>query len=261
MDGDANGRSPRVLERSAPVRPRHERSCDDCPAMGNVIDLLEYPLYGLGQVDYLLGLRSGTARRWIEGYERRDKVYPPIIRVQPTGNEIVTWGEFVETRFLAEYRALGALVSHMRPAIDALRDRFQTKYPLAIARPFVSGKELVEQVQVQVGLEKKLHMVVIRNGQLVLSEPAEHFIRAVEWDPELGVVSRLRPLSGNTAVVVDPLRQFGEPVVRSVPTGVIAEQFDAGDSVDLIAELYELPTEEVEAALRYERSRSKAPAA
>ncbi len=231
------------------------------PAMGDAIDLLEYPLYGLGQVEYLLGLQTGTARRWIEGYERRGKVYPPIVRVEPTGDEIVTWGEFVETRFLAEYRALGALVINMRPAIEALRERFQTKYPLAIARPFVAGKELVEQVQTQVGLDKRLSLVVIRSGQLVLSDPAEHFVKAVEWDPEEGIVSRLRPLPGNTSVLVDPLRQFGEPVVRSVPTGIIAEQFDAGDGVDTIANLFELPTEDVEAALRYERSRAKAPAA
>jgi uncharacterized protein (DUF433 family) len=57
--------------------------------------------------------------------------------------------------------------------------------------------------------------------------------------------------------VLDPLRQFGRPVVRSVPTEVIAEQFDAGDSVDLIARLYELPPGDVEAALRYEKARIK----
>jgi uncharacterized protein (DUF433 family) len=71
-------------------------------------------------------------------------------------------------------------------------------------------------------------------------------------------VQRIHPQRGNTVVVVDPLRQFGEPVVRSVPTTVIAELFDAGDSVESIAELYELERDDVEAALRYERERIKA---
>ena len=72
--------------------------------MGEVVDLLERPLYGLPQVDRILGLRTGTAKRWIDGYHRGGKDYPPIVREEATGVDIATWGEFVETRLLAEYR-------------------------------------------------------------------------------------------------------------------------------------------------------------
>jgi uncharacterized protein (DUF433 family) len=43
-----------------------------------------------------------------------------------------------------------------------------------------------------------------------------------------------------------------------VPTAVIAELFDAGDSMESIAELYELDRDDVEAAVRYEFERIKA---
>jgi len=229
--------------------------------MATVIDLLERPVYSLVQVDRLLALHSGTARRWLEGYERRGKSYPPVVRVEPTGTEIVTWGEFVESRFLAEYRDKGVPVVRMRPAIELLRERFGTKYPLATARPFAAGKELVLQVQEKVGLEKALLMVVVRSGQILLTPPVENFLQSVEFSvPMDGIAVRLHPLTGNPVVVVDPLRQFGEPVVRSVPTKVIAEQFDAGDSIESIAELYDLSRHEVEAALRYERESVKAQA-
>jgi uncharacterized protein (DUF433 family) len=229
--------------------------------MATVIDLLERPIYSLVQVDRLLALHPGTARRWLEGYERRGRTYPPVIRIAPTGEEIVTWGEFVETRFLSEYRNKGVPVLNMRPAIELLRERFETKYPLATLRPFAAGKELVEQVQEKVGLENALRMVVLRNGQYLLTPPVEKFIQSVDFsEPMDGIAVRLHPLTGNPLVVVDPLRQFGEPVVRSVPTQVIAEQFDAGESVEAIAELYDLSRYEVEAALRYERERIKAQA-
>ena len=45
------------------------------------IDLLARPVYGMAQTDWILRLRPGTARRWIEGYERRGMFYPPIVRV------------------------------------------------------------------------------------------------------------------------------------------------------------------------------------
>jgi uncharacterized protein (DUF433 family) len=226
--------------------------------MSAIIDLLERPLYSMPQVDRLLALPSGTAKRWIDGYQRRGRLYDPVIRLEHTGDEIVTWGEFVEARFLAEYRTKGVPLVRMRPAILELRKVFG-QYPLAHAHPLIEGKELVLRVQESVRLEKALVVVVVRSGQLTLSDPANHFVRSVEYgttdDP---IVQRIHPLRGNDAVVVDPLRQFGEPVVRSVPTTVIAELFDAGDSVESIAELYELERDDVEAALRYERERIKA---
>ncbi len=45
-------------------------------------------------------------------------------------------------------------------------------------------------------------------------------------------------------------------MVRSVRTELIAEQIRAGDSIAMIASLYELPTEAVEAALRFELGRA-----
>lgn len=225
-----------------------------CAPMSGVSDLLDRPVYGMAQVDTLLSLSPGTARRWIDGYTRGGRNYAPLVRVESTGGEIVTWGEFVETRLLSEYRDTGALTRRMRPAIEKLRESFETPYPLAHARPFVAGRELVLKVQESVGLDRDLQLVVIRNDQIVLTDPAVSFFEAVEFDDD--VVRRLRPVSTISEVVVDPLRQFGEPVVRSVRTEIIAEQVRAGESIDAIAEIYELERKLVEAAVRYELIRS-----
>jgi uncharacterized protein (DUF433 family) len=92
--------------------------------------------------------------------------------------------------------------------------------------------------------------VVVRNGQLVLSEGTETFVEAVEFED--GAVRLIRPDPRYDQVVFDPLRQFGEPIVRSVPTAVVAEQYRAGDSIELIAELNSLTKEQVEQAIRFE---------
>lgn len=231
--------------------------------MGDVIDLLSRPVYGVGQVDCILGLRSGTARRWIDGYRRGNKAYPPVVREQPTGDEIVSWGEFVETRLLAQYRDAGVPMVRMRPAVDALRDELQTPYPLASARTWldVHGRELVKQVQDAVGLDPPLALVV-RTGQAVLdwTPPAEAFRRSVDWTGANGArqPAQIRPVADLDQVVIDPLRGFGEPVVRNVRTEAIAELVRAGDSPDMIADLYELSRQDVDAAVRYELLRSAA---
>src|SRR5258708_22974573 len=103
----------------------------------------------MAQVDRLLGLNPSTARRWIDGYQRGGTSYPPVVRIDPTGDEIVTFGEFVETRLLAEYRDAGVPLVRMRPAVDRLREEFHPKYPLAHPRPYpdLPGRSPVLKMQ------------------------------------------------------------------------------------------------------------------
>jgi len=228
----------------------------------DVIDLLARPTYGFGQVDRLLRLRSGTARRWIDGYTRAGKAYDPVVRESSSGQEIATWGEFVETRLLAEYRDAGVPLLRMRPVIEALREELDVLYPLASARTWLRphGRELVREVQERVGLESRLALVVVRTGQTVpeWSDEAEDFRVSIEWtdDSNSAQPAKLRPVSELRDVFIDPLRGFGEPVVRGVRTEIIAELFAAGDSVEMIAEMYELPRALVDEAVRYELIRA-----
>ncbi|MER5645342.1 DUF433 domain-containing protein [Streptosporangium sp. NPDC002524] len=224
--------------------------------MNVVVDLLERPTYTMTQVDRLLGLRPGTARRWIDGYTRGGRAYEPVIRERRTGEELATWGEFVETRLLAGYRDAGVPIINMRPAMARLRSETRSQYPLAHLANFVTphGKELVQRVQDQVGLQTELLLVVLRSGQLVMADPVELFVNAVEFDN--GTAVRMRPDPRFPDVKIDPLRAFGEPTVRSVPTEVIAEQVRAGDPKELISELYELSLEQVHAAVLFEKRHS-----
>lgn len=234
--------------------------------MTTTIDLLSRPVYGMAQADWILALHPGTARRWIDGYVRRGNRYPPVVRLKATGSDVVTWGEFTEARLLAEFRdQKGVPMQRMRPAVERLRELFEVQYPLAYARTWLdtAGKELVLQVQEEVGLDKHLHLVVVRNDQLVLALPTDRFVQSAEFDQKNGIVRRLRPITELDAVWLDPVRQFGDPVVRSVPTDVIAEQVRAGDDPKHIAELYDLSEAEVLQAIRYEliRGRDAKPAA
>ena len=50
----------------------------------------------------------------------------------------------------------------------------------------------------------------------------------------------------------DPLVRFGRPSVQGMATERLWEQFDAGESIEQIADGYEMPTEEIRAAIAYE---------
>lgn len=217
-----------------------------------VASLLNRPIYSYSDVDRLVGMHAGTARRWLEGYERGGRFYDPVLRPQPTGSDAVTWGEMVEARLLAEFRSRDVPVQRLRPAIVRLREEFG-RYPLAHARPFldVDGRELVRAVQDQVGLERKLRFVVVRNGQLVLADTAERFRSVVTYD-ESGVVGRLTPDLRTPDVVMDPRHSFGRPAIRNVRTESLAEDFRAGTNREDLADLYDLSLAQVDEAIRFE---------
>jgi uncharacterized protein (DUF433 family) len=244
----------------APLARADGARCDDA-RMGEIVDLLNRPTYGLAQIDSLLGLQGGTARRWIDGYRRGRKAYDPVVREHSTGEEIATWGEFIETRLLAEYRDAGVPMIRMRPAVEALREELKVPYPLASARMWLrpEGRDLARVVQERVGLDSHLALVVVATGQVLAWSPeADRFRAAIEWTGESDDAEprRLRPVAGIDDVVVDPLLGFGEPVVRGVRTEIIRELVQAGESQDAIADVYELPRASVEAAVRYELLRA-----
>jgi len=220
------------------------------------VSLLDRCVYGLSDVDRLLALPPGTARRWVDGYDRGGVHYPPVVRAERTRDEEVTWGEFVETRLLAEFRARGASMHRLRPAVVRLREEFG-RYPLAHARPFldVEGRELVRHVQQEVGITGHEMLVVVRSGQAMMSAPVQSFVGDLRYvgdtDPEATAVV---PVQFGGLVTLDPLHQYGRPVVRAVPTDVVAEQFRAGESTETIADLFDLTIAQVEQALRFELS-------
>jgi len=232
----------------SPTVVRHDE-----PMTKKVVSILERPVYGVVEAASLLGLRSDRTRAWLDGYERRGTAYPPVIRVEPTGDDIITWGEFVELGYLREYRRKGVPLQRLRPVIDELRHEFGTPYPLATGNPYIYGKELVLELQEKNDIPRSIAIVVSSGQTIALTSEATRFLKKVEFDPpDDGDVRRLYPAGTASPVVIDPLQSFGRPAVQGVATERLWELFDAGELVQGIADGYELSPELVRAAIAYE---------
>ena len=222
-----------------------------------VMTVLERELYDVPLAAEILGVPRTTLHYWLEGGDRRGRTYAPVLRPAATGSHAVTWGEFVEARYLREYRrSLGATMQNLRAFIEHLRDELAVPYPLASARPWVGpGRHLFISAQEKAGLPPELWACVEpQSGVMLLLPQAESLLERVEFDPaENGAVVRLRPSGPDSAVVIDPEVRFGSPVVGGIPTETIAEQVDAGDSVESVARDFGLDLATAIDALRFER--------
>ena len=206
--------------------------------------------YSTAEAARLLRVSPPTLRWWLEGREGR----PPIIRPEPTGSGYVTWGEFVEARFLRGYRKRRNL-QRLRPLIARLREEFGVAYPLATGQPFVGpGLERTLRTQRAENLPDELAIVYeIRSGRLVLAPVASQFmerVRFAEEHPRWAL--RIMPQGEDSPVVIDPEFSFGAPTVRGIRTEAITGMVDAGESLEEVAADYSLSTAEVKAAVTFE---------
>lgn len=213
--------------------------------------LLERAIYTYADVDRLNSLTPGTGRRWLEGFERGGVFHDPVLRDEPTGADLVSWGEMVEARLLAQFRGRRVSLQRLRPAVVRLRVEFG-RYPLMRMRPFleVDGRELVLRVQAEIGLEPALQFVVVRNGRMILRTETQRFAESVDYAD--GVASAIRPLPSSEAVRLDPACNFGQPSIRGIRTAVLAEDYRAGESMVSLAKMHDLEPSQVEDALGFE---------
>jgi uncharacterized protein (DUF433 family) len=225
--------------------------------MGDVTSLLDRPVYRYAEADRLLRVNPGTVRRWVDGYTRKGVSYPPVVRDKPTGYPWLTWGEFVESRLLSEFRTQIPMVK-LRPLVDRLREVFNERYPLSYARPFLvpEGRELLLAAQDATGTNREL-WVVVSTGQSVIMTPASRrFTGANIYSDNVGPALSMRADPGAPDVMFDPVRRQGQPTLREVSTSTLAELVSAGEPIEAVAETYDFPVAEVEQAVAYEASRA-----
>lgn len=214
--------------------------------------MLEREIYEAGEAARLLGVHVRTLRNWLDGYSARGKSYRPVLREEPTGSDLLTWGEFVEAGYLNEYRRVQQIrLPEIRQYIDDWRQKLGVRHPLAHQQPYAGpGPGLMDTAESGTGDQI---MYRFRDGQLTLTPWADEFVRKIGFDQE--IAQSYWPDGKDQPVVIDPRHSFGAPTVASIRTEILYEVFAAGDPVDEIAHGYGLERRQVEAAIRYESAR------
>ncbi len=242
------------------------------PPRSTGLSVLEREVFNVTQAAKLLGVPPPTARSWLDGAKRKGVTYPPVVRASRTRVSIVTWGEYVELEFLAQFRTAQSLQS-LRPIIEALRDYYQTPYPLATVMPYLEdGRDVVLNLQRDNDTPEDLRIVVEENRLTKtdvdqfeevptkeLTAGPRRFVTRAQFDPAgRREVTQLHPRGKQSPIVMDPLVRSGRPAVRGVAVEVLGRLHDAGDDVDYLADAYLMDPDQVQAAIEFARNPSAA---
>lgn len=227
-----------------------------------VIPLLDRPTYLYAEVDRLAGIPSGTARRWINGYDRAGKHYEPILRVATQDTEWVTWGEFVEARMLAEFRDQNVPTPKLRAAVDKLRADFGTAYPLAHLGPYLAAERGELAIHGKGLSPDDEGLIVVRTGQRILEASREVINAATLASDSNGdkFAAEIEPDAEYPGIKVNPDRLSGQPTFegRRIAVAMIAGMVEAGERREDLAGDFNLSLTQVDAAVRYMRKHPQA---
>ena len=220
-------------------------------------DPREVAAYGLSEAARYLGMPSSTLRSWTLGQTylvREDRhQFRPLIRPPRAGEPRLSFVNLVEAHVLDALRRQHSIsLQKVRSTLNFLAKHFPSPHPLADQQFETDGLDL---------FVKKYGELInaSRHGQIEMERMIRMFLQRVERD-ERGVASRLYPFTRSLPhesprlVVIDPRVSFGRPVLAgtSIPTGVIAERFKAGDTIAALAGDYGRPLDEIQEAIRCE---------
>ncbi|NBN79070.1 DUF433 domain-containing protein [Microvirga tunisiensis] len=217
-------------------------------------------LYSLPQAARLVGANPRSVRRWMLGYNRKDRgetrFIEPLWRSQLAGTDleepVIGFRDLLELRLVNAFARHGVSLRTIRATANAARAMFETDYPLTMQRFLTDGKRIFSEI---VEAEGNVRLLEPARQQYIFTEIVTPSLYAgVEYDGS--EARRWYPLGkDNTLVVLDPQIQFGTPIVRSaaVPTDILYASYIAeGRNFSKVASVFDVDRREVEAAVRFE---------
>jgi uncharacterized protein (DUF433 family) len=213
------------------------------------------PTYSITDASRYLHIPLPTLKTWLNGrkYPTKlgDKEFLPIIQRPDPKKPQLSFTNLIEAHILRVIRTVHNIpLDQVRLALDYISNQLNTNHPLVTKEFSTDGVDLfIEQVE---------HLInVSRSGQLAMKKVLTDLLTRVEWNQE-NIATRLYPIINHSLdekiLTIDPHIAFGKPTITGtgIPTLVIAQLYDAGDSIEDIAEDYDCTIFQIERAILFE---------
>lgn len=216
-------------------------------------------IYSFADAARFIGAGSRKLRRWMQGYTTmrsgQKYEYSPLWRPQLADSDIdgIGFRDLIELRFIRTFVAGGVPLLLIRRTVEELREQLGTKYPFTSTAFKTDGRRIFMEMLNESGDKALVDVVKHQNVMAKVIGPSLREGIELNLDDE---ATRWYPIPRSRAIVFDPHRSFGHPVIAGsgVPTIAIAEAVKAeGGDVNRVARLYEVSAAEVRSAVAFER--------
>lgn len=216
--------------------------------------LIGVGLYTAVEAALYTGISAKDIRRWMFGYtshgvEHAGLWTPELSFVE---ENLLGFHDLLEIRFVHAFRQHGVSLQAIRSASIQAREMFDQQYPFTCKRFQTDGRDIFATVMDETGDEALLDLVKRQWAFKQVIKPSLY--EGIDYASE-GSAQRWYPLKRNKAVVLDPARNFGKPILTSagIDTSAIYQSYQAeGQDAKRVAIIFEITTAAVDAAVAYE---------
>jgi uncharacterized protein (DUF433 family) len=217
------------------------------------ISLVGIGLYSAPEAARLTSIPSGKIIRWLRGHTITDKTYQPLWTTgvgEFEGALYLSFLDLVQLRVADAFIRAGLSPQKVRKAITYGARIVAADYPFANAKFRTDGKTVILHV-LEAGDEKLIDL--FKHGQYLMQKIIEPSLKGLEFEDD--IAARWWPLGRARGVVIDPKRQFGQPIddASGVPTSILAQAAETEGSAAQAAKLYKVPLGSVNRAIAFEQ--------
>ncbi|MDY7092203.1 MAG: DUF433 domain-containing protein [Acidobacteriota bacterium] len=206
----------------------------------------DMPRYQLPEVAAYVRMSQNTLGTWVRGRDQQ----PPIIHRPVSGDSRLSYNNLIEIYVIHALRQeLKVPLQTIRRGIEHVRKKYGLERPLLSDQLRAREGELIFKILGE-------YENVGRGGQLEIPEAVEQYLSRIDHENGLPVrlypVTRTNDPAGPRRIVILPDVGFGRPVTREhlISSAVIYDRFSAGESIEDLADDYDLTKEDVEEAIR-----------
>ena len=197
-------------------------------------------VYTLAEASLLTAVNRHRISRWTRGYtfthDGTRQTMPAIIGREPDSPEspILTFADLIEIRFLDAFRHNGVSTKALRIAVQRAKELLGRHHPFSTQIFKSDGRTILAEITKETGDKVFLDIV---NDQYVFEKVIASYLYSGLDFNELREPARWWPMGKNRAVVIDPRRSFGAPIVAKagIPTKILKGAVDAEKSVEFVA--------------------------
>lgn len=223
--------------------------------------LLNAGIYTVPEAARLTRVSPARIRRWLRGYDfktAKDRHHSNPVwtgQFKPIEDKLaVGFKDLMEIRFVNAFIQQGVSWKTMRHAHSAAKEKLGSDHPFCTHKFATDGRVILLQQAQDSG---DTCLVNIATSQCEFEKIVTPFLRELEFDRG---VTRWWPLGRERSVVVDPVRNLGQPTVAQsgVPTRILAGSVESNGSVEVVAQWFEVALEEVRDAVEFEQTLKRA---
>ncbi len=220
-------------------------------------DPRDIPTYSISDAARYLRIPAGTIRSWTLGRHyptlNGSNFFKPLIATKDLKPRLLSFTNLIEIHVLRAIRKHHQIqLDKVRIALDYIDDQFQVPHPLAREQFRTDGVDLfIERYGSLINASKF--------GQTELKDALNAHLERIEVD-DTGLAIKLYPFTRSheknnpRIVAIDPRIAFGRLVIAGtgISTSVLAERYQAGESINDLAYDYKCDRSEIEEAIRCE---------